>query len=184
MRDLSWKIISSNYVYEKKWLHVKTDTCQLPDGRIIEPYFVIEAPDFCNTIVVTQEEKIILVRQYRHPIQSVTYELPGGVIEVGEDPAVAALREMEEETGYVSTEIEYLFKAATNPALNTSTAYFYLVKNAQQITKRRLDDLEDIDVVSFSKEEFIQLLADNKLQHGVQLGAIYEAMIRLNWLRY
>jgi 8-oxo-dGTP pyrophosphatase MutT (NUDIX family) len=184
MRDLSWKVLSTKYVYENKWLHVKADSCMLPDGRIIEPYFVVELPDFCNMVVVTEGERVVLVRQYRYPVNQTTYELPGGVIEKNEDPALAAVREMEEETGYTSTEVEYLFKAAANPALNANTAYFYLAKNAVKLKATNFDALEDIDVVSFSKDEFIQLLKENKLQHGVQIGAMYEAMVRLGWLKY
>lgn len=184
MRDLRWKVLSTSYVYENKWFHARADSCELPDGRIIEPYFVVELPDFCNTIVVTKDEHIIMVRQYRYPIDQTTYELPGGVIEKGEDPAIAALREMREETGYISNDIEFLYKAAANPALNINTAHFYLVRNAEPSGKDQLDELEDIDVVRFSKTEFIRMLQENKFQHGVQIGGMYAAMIRLGWLNY
>ena len=184
MRELKWKVLSTKYVYENKWFHARADSCELPDGRIIEPYFVVELPDFCNMVIVTKEERIVLVRQYRYPIDQTTYELAGGIIEKDENPADAALREMEEETGYSSNEVEYLFKAAANPALMNNTAYFFLAKNAEKIESTNFDALEDIDVVSFSKEEFIQLLHENKLQHGVQLGAVYESMIRLGWLQW
>ena len=184
MRELKWKVLSTKYVYENKWFHARADSCELPDGRLIEPYFVVEVPNFCNMVIVTKEERVILVRQYRYPVDQITYELAGGVIEKGEDPAKAAVREMEEETGYTSDTIEYLSKAAANPALMNNTAYFFLAKNAIKIESQNLDALEDIDVVSFSKEEFIQLLQENKLQHAVQLGAVYEALIKLDWLQW
>lgn len=184
MRELKWKVLFTKYVYENKWFHARADSCMLPDGRIIEPYFVVELPDFCNMVVVTEDERVVLVRQYRYPVDQITYELPGGIIEKGENPATAALREMQEETGYTSTDVEYLFKAAANPALNSNTAYFFLAKNAVKTESQNFDELEDLDVVSFSKDEFIQLLKENKLQHGVQLGGIYEAMIRLGWLKW
>jgi len=183
MRDLTWKILSSKYVYKNKWFHARADSCLLPDGRIIEPYFVVELPDFCNIMIVTKEERVVLVRQYRYPIRQTTLELAGGVIEKNETPVNAALREMQEETGYTSNEVEYLYKAAANPALNINTAYFFLAKNATKTTSTNFDALEDIDVVNFSKEEFIQLLTENKFQHGVQIGAMYEAMLRLGWLK-
>jgi len=184
MRELRWKLLLKKYVYENKWFHARADSCMLPDGRIIEPYFVVELPDFCNMVIVTEEEKIVMVRQYRYPVDQITFELAGGIIEKGEDPQMAALREMQEETGYTSNEVEYLFKVAANPALNSNFAYFYLAKNAVKTEAQNFDELEDLDVVSFSKEEFLQLLHENKLQHGVQLGAMYEAMIRLGWLKY
>lgn len=183
-RDLRWKMLSSEYVFRDRWFQARADSCEFPDGRIIEPYYVVELPDWANIIVVTKEERIILVRQYRYPVDQITFELPGGVIEKNEDPLAAAKREMEEETGYTSTDIEFLLKLAPNPAINNNTAYFYLARNATPTVTVNLDALEDIDVVSFSKEEIIQLLRENKMQHGVQIGPLYEALVKLGWLQF
>ncbi len=67
---------------------------------------------------------MVLVRQYRHAKGTATLELPGGILEDGEEPMASAIREMREETGYVSTEVEFLFKISPNPAINNNTAYF------------------------------------------------------------
>jgi ADP-ribose pyrophosphatase len=181
-RDLRWKKLSSKYVYDDRWFKARADSCEFPDGRIIEPYYVVELPDWCNTIVVTEDERIILVRQYRYPVDQTTFELPGGVIEKGEDPMAAAIREMEEETGYTSNDVEFLLKLAPNPAINNNTAYFYLAKNAVPTGAINFDALEDIDTLSFSKEEIWQLLSENKMQHGVQIGPLYAALVKLGWL--
>jgi ADP-ribose pyrophosphatase len=183
-RDLRWKKLSSEYVYNDRWFKARADSCEFPDGRIIEPYYIVELPDWCNTIVVTKEERIILVRQYRYPVDQVTFELPGGVIEKDETPIDAAKREMEEETGYTSTDIEFLLQVAPNPAINNNTAYFFLAKNAVPATVMNSDAFEDIDVVSFSKEEIWQLIQENKMQHGVQVGPLYAALVRLGWLKF
>ncbi len=183
-RELKWKMLSSRYVYDDRWFKARADSCEFPDGRIIEPYYVVELPDWCNTIVVTKEERIILVKQYRYPVDQVTYELPGGVIEKGESPIDAARREMEEETGFTSTDISFLMKLAPNPAINNNTAYFFLAKNAVPTLSQNQDAFEDIDRVSFSKEEIWQLLQENKLQHGVQVGPLYQALLALGWLTF
>ncbi|MES2004273.1 MAG: NUDIX hydrolase [Bacteroidota bacterium] len=183
-RDLRWKTLSSHYVFQDRWFQARADSCEFLDGRIIEPYYVVELPNWCNTIVVTKEERIILVRQYRYPVDQITFELPGGVIEKNEDPMAAAKREMQEETGYTSNEMEFLLKLAPNPAINNNTAYFFLARNAELTQSVNLDALEDIDVVSFSKEEIIQLLRENKMQHGVQIGPMYEALVKLGWLQF
>ncbi len=182
MRDLRWKKISSRNVYSDRWLQLRADACGFPDGRVIEPYYIVELPNWANIVVVTTDEKIVLVRQYRYPVDQTTFELPGGVIDKDEDPMQAAIREMQEETGYHSDEVEFLCKLAPNPAINNNTAYFYLAKNAVPGEKKNFDAFEDIDVLVFTKSEFIQLLRENKIQHGVQLGPIYEALIKLNWL--
>ncbi len=184
LRDMRWKMLSSRYVYEDRWFHARADSCEFPDGRIIEPYYVVELPDWSNTVVVTSEERIVLVRQYRYPVDQTTYELPGGIIEQGEDPLVAARREMEEETGYTSDDISFLMKVAPNPAINNNTAYFYLARNAVATQSQNQDALEDIDRVSFSRNEIWQLLRENRMQHGVQIGPLYHALVTLGWLEF
>jgi 8-oxo-dGTP pyrophosphatase MutT (NUDIX family) len=97
---------------------------------------------------------------------------------------VAALRETQEETGYTSNQIQLICKTAPNPAINDNTAYFYLIENAVPTEHTNPDFFEDIEVVLYSKSDFIQLLQQNKIMHGVQLGPIYEALIQLGWLQY
>jgi 8-oxo-dGTP pyrophosphatase MutT (NUDIX family) len=145
---------------------------------------VVELPNWANAVVVTPNNEIVLVKQYRYPVDAVTLELPGGVINEGEDPMVAALRETQEETGYSSDQIQLICKTAPNPAINDNTAYFYLIENAVPSAHTNPDFFEDIEVVLYSKKDFIQLLQQNKIMHGVQLGPIYEALIQLGWLQY
>jgi 8-oxo-dGTP pyrophosphatase MutT (NUDIX family) len=145
---------------------------------------VVELPNWANAVVVTPNNEIVLVKQYRYPVDAVTLELPGGVINDGEDPMVAALRETQEETGYTSNQIQLICKTAPNPAINDNTAYFYLIENAVPTAHTNPDFFEDIEVVLYSKNDFIQLLQQNKIMHGVQLGPIYEALIQLGWLQY
>jgi 8-oxo-dGTP pyrophosphatase MutT (NUDIX family) len=171
-------------VYRDRWLQARADKCELPDGRIMEPYYVIEVPDWTNMVIITKDEKIVLVKQYRHAFGSTTLELPGGILEQGESPMSSAIREMKEETGYVSEEVEFLMKISPNPALNNNTAYFFLATNAEKLTNTNFDPFEDIIIETYSKDELKNLLIEGKLQHGVQQGAIYQAMIKMNWLSW
>jgi 8-oxo-dGTP pyrophosphatase MutT (NUDIX family) len=184
MREQRWKKIASKKVFEDRWFKARADACQFPDGRIIDPYYVVELPNWANAVVVTSNNEIVLVKQYRYPVDAVTLELPGGVINDGEDPMLAALRETQEETGYTSNQIQLICKTAPNPAINDNTAYFYLIENAVPTAHTNPDFFEDIEVVLYSKNDFIQLLQQNKIMHGVQLGPIYEALIQLGWLQY
>ncbi|MEY4823627.1 MAG: hypothetical protein RLZZ75_540 [Bacteroidota bacterium] len=184
MREQRWKKITSKKVFEDRWFKARADACQFPDGRIIDPYYVVELPNWANAVVVTSNNEIVLVKQYRYPVDAVTLELPGGVINDDEDPMLAALRETQEETGYTSNQIQLICKTAPNPAINDNTAYFYLIENAVPTAHTNPDFFEDIEVVLYSKNDFIQLLQQNKIMHGVQLGPIYEALIQLGWLQY
>jgi len=182
MRDLNWKILESKYVYKDRWFIARTDRCELPDGRIIEPYYVLEFPDWCGVVVVTEDEKIVLVRQYRHAIQETTYEIPGGVIDKTETPEASAKRETREETGYEAGQIEYLYKVATNPATNTNFAYFFLATHAKPVAEQQFDPFEDMDVLLFSKDEIFTLLKENKILHAAHVGALYTAFEKLGWM--
>jgi 8-oxo-dGTP pyrophosphatase MutT (NUDIX family) len=184
MKEQRWNKISSKKVFEDKWFKARADACEFPDGRIIDPYYVVELPNWANAVVVTTNNEIVLVKQYRYPVDAVTLELPGGVINDGEDPMIAALRETQEETGYTSDQVQLICKTAPNPAINDNTAYFYLIENAVPTAHTNPDFYEDIEVVLCSKQDFIQLLQQNKIMHGVQLGPIYESLIKLGWLQY
>jgi 8-oxo-dGTP pyrophosphatase MutT (NUDIX family) len=184
MRDLSWRLLLSEYVFKDRWFIARADTCEMPDGKIIHPYYVLEFPNWCNVVVVTQDEQLVFVRQYRHAIGQSILELPGGVIDKGETPEQAAIRETSEETGYLITNVQLLYSTAPNPATNNNTAYLFLATGAQLMTTQKFDEAEDMDVVLLSKQEAIQLLRSGEVKHAVQVGALYAAFEKLGWLSW
>ncbi len=182
MRDLTWKTLSSNYIYKDQWFIARADSCALPNGKIIEPYYVLEFPNWCNVVVVTEDDKILMVRQYRHAINQTTIELPGGVIDKNEDPQNAAIREVLEETGYTISQIHLLYSTAPNPATNNNMAYFFLAKANKNLNRQNTDPFEDIDVLLIDKNEVLEMIHKSQIIHGVQIGAIYAAYLKLGWL--
>lgn len=182
MRDLTWKVLKSEYIFRDRWFIARADSCTMPDGRIVEPYYVLEFPNWCNVVVVTEDEKIVMVKQYRHAIAKTTIELPGGVIDANETPEAAAIREVQEETGYLVKDIQFLYKTAPNPATNNNEAFFFLARAGSQITAQHFDPFEDMDVVQYTKTEILQMITNSQIIHGVQIGAIYAAFLALGWL--
>jgi len=169
-----WTVQQSTVVYAKKWMQIKEEICQLPDGQIINPYFVIEVPDFCNVVMVTAQDEIVMVEQYRHAAGIISLELPGGMIEPGEDPMLAAKREMEEETGYQSN---------PNPPLENNRAHFYLATQLTLTGNTSFDQYEDIKLVLVNKHDFMNKLLQNSFTHGAQVGAMFAAAVKLGWLK-
>lgn len=182
MKDLTWKLHSSKYVFKDKWFIARADYCEMPDGTIVEPYYVLEFPNWCNVVLITENEEIVMVKQYRHAIQTTTIELPGGVIDANENPEDAAIREVLEETGYVINNLKLLYKTAPNPATNNNYAYFYLATGAKLLGDQNLDKFEDIETIHYSKDEILELLKEGKILHGVQVGALYAAFHHVKWL--
>lgn len=98
--DMAWKVLKRDIVFQDTWVQLEASRCELPDGRIIEPFYIRRDPDFAVVVALTKDDRLVLVRQYRHGVEKVLLELPAGAIEKGEDPKVAAGRELLEETGY------------------------------------------------------------------------------------
>ena len=105
-------------------MRIRADTVELPDGTIVDDYFVQESRGYSVVFALTTDGDVVLVRQYKHGIGQVILELPAGGIDPGEDPAVCAARELAEETGYVGDPPEAIGSFATNPT--GSTARFHL----------------------------------------------------------
>ena len=95
-----WKKLASKYLVRAKWATLRVDTVELQGGAIKDDYYVLEYPNWVNAIAVTEEGKVILVRQYRHAADLISLEIPGGVIDGDEKPEDAIKRELQEETGY------------------------------------------------------------------------------------
>jgi ADP-ribose pyrophosphatase len=90
---LIWKKLSSTYIHKGPWATLRSDKCEMPGGHIVEDYYVLEYPNWVNAVAITDEGKILMVRQYRHAAGIVSLEIPGGVIDPGETPEEGLKRE-------------------------------------------------------------------------------------------
>ncbi|MFR5731929.1 MAG: NUDIX hydrolase [Clostridium sp.] len=99
-------------VFQDTWVQLEASRCELPDGRIIEPFYIRRDPDFAVVVALTKDERLVLVRQYRHGVEKVLLELPAGARLKGEDPKVAAGQGASGETGYQAGHLEFLMKTA------------------------------------------------------------------------
>ena len=143
-----WKVLKSELVVDEKWYTLRRDEVELPNGVVLDDYYVSVRPDVVLTFPVTEGGKVIFVRQYKHAAANVFIELPGGVIDAHEtNPAEAAKREMLEETGYTSDNLELVAEVIDNPTKDTNKIYFYLARNAYKIADQDLDESESIEVL-------------------------------------
>jgi ADP-ribose pyrophosphatase len=183
MSDRHWTTLSSQVAYTKKWISVREEAVALPDGRVLDPYIIIDIPSFCNVLVVTPADEVVMVKQFRHAAGVETLEMPGGMMEPGEDPALAAAREVLEETGYACPQLEALYDMAPNPPLENNRAWFYVARGAVWQRAPQYDAFEDIQVVHLPRATFLDNLLQGKFNHGTQIGALYAGAVRLGWLK-
>lgn len=170
MKDMTWKTLSSEYLIKRPWLTARRDKVQLPDGRILDEYYVLEYPTWVNVIAITKEGDMVLVRQYRHALGRTNFELVAGVLEKGEDPLVAAKRELLEETGYSGGEWKELMQLSANSSTMTNLTHCFLAEGVEKTALQNLDASEDLEVYVFSQEEVKQ-----KLQQGDFVQALMVA---------
>lgn len=145
-----WKVLNSIYTYKSPFGNLRRDTCQMSDGTVIENYFVNEYADWVNAIVLTEDEEVVLVKQYRHPGNDFYLEVPAGKVEEGESYEDAIRREVREETGYVSEqELFPLGEFIVNPATQTNKVITFLMIDAKRTYEQELDETEVVEVKHF-----------------------------------
>ncbi|HDY83113.1 MAG TPA: NUDIX hydrolase [Halieaceae bacterium] len=171
-----WKMLETTELAKLGPFRIRQDKCQLPDGRIMPKYYVVEFPDWVHVIAITPEGMMVLVDQYRHAAEGRFLELPGGTTEphIGESNSAGALRELEEETGY-SGKLKHIGSHYPNPALQDNKVHVFLSLDCSLQKQQKLDPFEDLDVVLKPVAEVYQLVEEGKVLHGLMLGALFLA---------
>jgi len=182
---MKWKILSSEYLFNDLWFKVRKDICESPSGKIINPYYVYEFPEWATAFALTEDNKVLIVKQYRHPIGEVIIELPGGCVDdTDKDFQTAIARELLEETGYIFTSYESLGKISANPSTNTNWMHMFLARGGRKVAEQRLDFNEEIIVELYSINELKTLLKENRIVQAMHVTCILYALEKLGQLSY
>ncbi len=143
-------------------------------------FYVLHAPLWVNIIPITPAGEVVLVEQYRHGIDQITLEIPGGMVDDRQDqsPAAAAAREMEEETGYVAASIEPLGHCHPNPAIQNNLCFSFVGRDAQKLKPTCFDHHEDLAVRLVPLRDIPALIAEGRITHALVLVAFYRLSLQ------
>lgn len=177
---MKWKTLSSEYLFNDQWFKVRRERCETPEGKIIDPYYVYDFPTWVGALSLTEDGKVIMVKQYRHALGEVCIEIPGGCVDdTDKNNEEAIARELLEETGYTFSAFEYLGRISPNPSTNSNLLHMYLATGGKKTAEQSLDHNEDIEVVILEMEELIEMLRQNKIMQAMHVSCIFYGLNRL-----
>ncbi len=167
-----WQIKNRETVFNSGVFAIDRLACFHPEKNVSHDFGILKTPDWINVVALTDDGKFIMVRQHRLGTDEYTLETPAGLIEKGEKPEAAARRELEEETGYSSESLVPLKRLSANPAIMNNYIYFYLATGCRKTNRQNLDPSEDIEVLLYTREEIIELIRTNRIDHSIIITAL------------
>ncbi len=175
----NYQVSDSSELFQSKIFSVWESRATLEKGEDVR-VFRLRSPDWVNVIPFDSSGKVLMIRQFRFGSAKLTWEFPGGNVDPGEDPEHAAIRELEEETGYTSRRLVRLGMVNPNPAFQTNTLHCFVAYDLENLGQKRLDENEDTEERFWDWEEVRARLGDADFDHGVMLCT---AWFYLRWLQ-
>jgi 8-oxo-dGTP pyrophosphatase MutT (NUDIX family) len=169
-----WQVIASKMVLDHPWCKVRQDKIRLPKNEIIDDYFIFIKPDIAMILPINSQREIIFVRQYRHGAREFFLELPAGRFDPEQEkPEIAALRELEEETGYIAQDIREIGILYDNPSKETNRIHLFISENVVLSGKQNLDITEDIEVILIPVESVLTTIAQGQISVAGTVAALF-----------
>jgi ADP-ribose pyrophosphatase len=182
---MEWKLLKTEYLFKDLWFTVRKDSCERPNGKVVEPYYVYEFPEWVTAVALTENGEFIFEKQYRHAAGLTMLEIPGGCVDPEDESLSSAVaRELKEETGYVFESMEYLGKTSANPSTHTNWMHFFLARGGKKMSDQELDGNEDIEVSLLTIDQVKVLLKENKIFQSMHVTALFYALEKLGELKY
>lgn len=141
-------------------------------------FTVVHYPDWINVIALTPDRRVVMVEQFRFGTAELTLEIPGGVVEPGEDPAETCRRELMEETGYAGGPVRLLGKVSANPAVQTNFVHTGLIEDARPAGEVSLDEHEEIAVHLVPLADVPRLIREGRIHHAYVVAAFHWLALR------
>jgi 8-oxo-dGTP pyrophosphatase MutT (NUDIX family) len=160
-----WTVLEEEDVSPSPWFPLQRNTVQLQNGRVIDDYYYAPLGDVVILVALTPQHDMVLVKQYKHGINEILIELPGGMQQKNKSLEQSALNELEEETGIRTTadQLISLGKLSNNPTKLRQITYGFLVFDAAFNSVQNLDSTEMIEIVTIPAKEVLQMVKDGRI---------------------
>ncbi len=185
-RLVPWRVAASRVTYADRWIRLRSDTCIGADGTVIDPYHVLELPDWVNVVALTADSRrLLLVREYRHGYGRIITGLVSGTVEradggAAEAAEAAARRELEEETGYRGGLFLPVLTAYANPANQTNRITSFLALDVEPGGQANPDQSEALELESADLAEVLVALREGRtVMQASHVAALWAATARI-----
>lgn len=163
MSNLEEKTLKTEHIFSGRIIQVQVDEVELPNGKT-STRELVKHPGAVAVIAITDDNKLVMVEQYRKPLEKVIVEIPAGKLEKGEEPALCARRELEEETGYDCKSLELVSSFYTSPGFADEIIHVYVAKG---LTKKEnaagLDEDEFVNVLEITLDEALEYIKEQRI---------------------
>ena len=169
-----WTRLDQSTVYETRVFNLLRQRSRSPRTAREHDFFVLDAGDWVNIIPLTPENEVVLIRQYRHGIEGFTLEVPGGMVDATDgSPQIAAIREMQEETGYDASDVVPLGRTHPNPAIQGNYCHTFLARGAVKTATPSFDGTEETEVVLVPLAEIPSCIQNGQITHALVIVAFH-----------
>jgi len=172
-----WKRLGTGIIRETPIFTLEEVQLARPGREAPVRFVQLRCPDWVNVIPFTEDGRVILIRQYRSGTHEITLEIPGGMVDPGEDPLATAARELTEETGWVASSLEEIGSVNPNPAFQDNRCNTYLATDCRPVGETDFDPDEEIETVLFDLSEIPERIAAGEIRHALVIAAFYHLFV-------
>jgi 8-oxo-dGTP pyrophosphatase MutT (NUDIX family) len=174
-----WKVLTREYLAREPWYTVRVDRVQLPNGHVIPKYWISEYPPWVNVVALTEQDEVVLIRQYRHGIEKVAWEIPAGTTD-SRDTSLeeAARRELLEETGYGGGRWSLLTTLSANPALQNNLTTTFLAEGVTRLADAAPEANEEMTVRLTPLADIARLIDSGGFVQALHVAPLLMVLLR------